>query len=748
MRASFISTSVFCLVFALSGCGGGGSSGGSGNAGSNPPPVPAPPPSPPPGGGADPFGLNARPSLASFTLPTQGSGAASFDLVNAFPNLRFDTALYAAGVPGENRLVVVEQNGRILAFEDSPTVTSARTLLDISGRVLSGGESGLLGLAFDPDFQQNRYVYMHYSLDAPLRSVIARMTWNESADLIQPASEKTILVIDQPFTNHNGGMLTFGPDGHLYIGMGDGGSGGDPNNLAQNTTTLLGKMLRIDVHPLNPNDPYDVPADNPFVNDSAVDSRIYAIGLRNPFRFSFDRQTGDLWLGDVGQTQREEINIIEAGNNYGWRVREGNLPFDDSQNTLPLSAFTSPVIDYGRSEGIAVIGGYVYRGSQFGALFGRYLYTDFLGGSIWALAWDGSQVVSNDVIVSTTQNFTSFGEKNNGELLLVGQGGTLFDLQPSGGGGGQIPTLLSQTGIFTDLVNLTPASGLIEYEPSQPFWSDGVDKRRWVGVPDNEQVDFTALDWSFPEGTVTVKHFEVDLNANDASSTRRLETRVFLHTSQGWQGFTYRWNQAQTDATLLASRETETLNITRANGSVVSQTYEYPSRVDCLGCHTEQAGFVLGLETRQLNTNFDYAGVIDNQLRSLNNISWFDRDIGTADQYGQFPALDDVAASTEDKARAYLDINCSQCHRPNSTAPTNLDLRAETALASMNAVDVMPQAGTLGLQDARIIAVGDKSRSVLWLRMQQLDGNRMPPLSTHVVDEAGVEIIGTWIDGL
>jgi uncharacterized repeat protein (TIGR03806 family) len=686
--------------------------------------------------------------LASLTLPTQGSGAASFDLLNAYPNLRFDSALFAAGVPGENRLVVVQQNGQIQVFEDSSTATSARTLLDISGRILSGGESGLLGLAFDPDFQQNRYVYLHYSLDAPLRSIIARMTWDEAADLILPSSEKNILEIGQPFTNHNGGMLAFGPDGYLYIGMGDGGSGGDPNNLAQDTTTLLGKMLRIDVHPLNPNDPYDVPVDNPFVSDLGVLPEIYAIGLRNPFRYSFDRQTGDLWLGDVGQTQREEIDIIESGNNYGWRVREGNLAFDDSQNTLPLSAFTPPVIDYGRSEGIAVIGGYVYRGNQFGSLFGRYLYTDFLGGSVWALAWDGSQVISNDVIVSTTQNFTSFGEKNDGELLLVGQGGTLFELQPATGGGGQIPTLLSQTGIFTDLNNLTPASGLIEYQPSQPFWSDGVEKRRWVGVPDNEQVDFTALDWSFPLGTVAVKHFEVDLDVNDPSSTRRLETRVFLHTSQGWQGFTYRWNQAQTDATLLTTRETEILNITQSNGSVSSQTYEYPSRIDCLSCHTEQAGFVLGLETRQLNTTFEYAGVIENQLRSLNNINWFDQDIGEADQYGQFPALDDVAGSTEAKARAYLDINCSQCHRPNSTAPTDLDLRAVTALSSMNAVDVMPQAGSLGLQNPRIIAPGDKSRSVLWVRMQQLDGNRMPPLSTHVVDETGVEIVGAWIDGL
>ena len=343
-------------------------------------------------------------------------------------------------------------------------------------------------------------------------------------------------------------MLAFGPDGYLYIAMGDGGSGGDPLNSGQDMTTLLGKMLRIDVHPSDPNDAYDIPVDNPFVGNANVLDEIYASGLRNPFRFSFDRQTGDLWLGDVGQGQLEEIDLITAGSNYGWRVFEGTQPFDDSQNTLPISAFTPPVFEYGRSEGVAVIGGYVYRGNQLATLFGRYLYTDFGSGTVWALAWDGNQVTANDVIASASSP-TSFGETNDGEVLIVSRNAGLFSLAEAGGGGGQIPALLSQTGLFSDLDNLLPASGLIEYIPNLPFWSDGAGKRRWVGIPDNQVVDFSADDWTFPVGTITVKHFEIELTEGDPSSTKRLETRVFVNTSdQGWQGFTYRWNAGGTDA--------------------------------------------------------------------------------------------------------------------------------------------------------------------------------------------------------
>ena len=249
-------------------------------------------------------------------------------------------------------------------------------------------------------------------------------------------------------------------------------------------------------------------------------------------------------------------------------------------------------------------------------------------------------------------------------------------------------------------------------------------------------------------GTVVVKHFELALTEGDASSQRRLETRLLINTSSGWQGFTYRWNAQGTDATLLTGRETETIAVNLAAGGTRDQLYEYPSRTDCLGCHTDAAGRTLGLKTRQLNRNFAYSNAIDNQLRSLNNIGLFTTDIGTSTQYEIFPELNDAAQSVESRARTYLDTNCSICHQPGGPTPVDLDLRFDTALAATNTVGIAPNAGDLGVVNALIIAAGEKERSVLWTRMNRLDADRMPPLASHLVDQTAVDLIGQWIDRL
>ena len=734
---------VLCLsivVVLLGACGGGGGSGGNSNApgpgGTTPPP-------------AAPFGLTQRAPVAAFDLPTQGVALGSFDLTNRFPNLSFPVAVFVAGVPGENRLAVVQQSGFARAFVNDVATTTFQTVLDVSGQVLNSGEQGLLGLAFDPDFATNRFIYVHYSAaSGQRRSVISRFTWDAGTDSAALNTEKVLLEINQPFGNHNGGMLAFGPDDLLYIAMGDGGSGGDPQNNAQDPSNLLGSMLRIDVHPNNPADPYDIPLDNPTFTQPGARAETWAIGLRNPFRFSFDRATGDLWLGDVGQGAIEEIDIITSGGNYGWRVFEGTQPFDGSANTLPNSAFTDPVFEYDHSEGVAVIGGYVYRGNSLPSLQGRYIYTDFGSGTVWALDYDGANVLANDVI-ATASSPTSFGEDNQGELYLVSQNGGIFGFDETGGGGGTIPDQLSETGLFVDLGTLTPASGLIEYELNHPFWSDNAIKRRWVAVPDSARVQFAATGpWSFPRGTVAVKHFELELVEGDPSSRLRLETRLLIHTASGWQGFTYRWNVQGTDATLLSGRETEMISVKLAGGGTRDQRYEYPSRTDCLGCHTQVAGRTLGLQTRQLNRDFVYPAATDNQLRSWNNINLFTADIGAADQYGAFAAVDDSTQSVEVRARAYLDTNCAVCHQPGGATPVDLDLRFDTSVANMNVLAVAPTAGDLGISNALIVAAGEKERSVLWERMRRLDADRMPPVSSHLVDDVGVDVVGQWIDAL
>ncbi|MEE4383194.1 MAG: PQQ-dependent sugar dehydrogenase [Pseudomonadales bacterium] len=727
------------FLLGLVACGGGGGSGPAD------PPTSPPAPSPPPA--SEPFGLETREPLAPLRLPTGSGSPGGFDLEDAFPALpAFDVPLFVAAVPGEDRLVVVEQSGRLRAFAEDPGADASEVVLDLSGRVLFGGEQGLLGLAFDPEFERDRFLYVHYSASGPRRSVIARFFWDPTTDRVDPASERVILEVPQPYANHNGGMLAFGPDGHLYVALGDGGSAGDPDRNGQDPSTLLGSLLRLDVRPADPALPYAVPVDNPFVGRTGFAPELWAFGLRNPFRFSFDRQTGELWLGDVGQGAREEIDLIVRGGNYGWRRFEGTLLYDAGEALGGGVPHTPPLFEYGRDAGVSVIGGYVYRGTRHASLFGRYLYTDFGSGTVWALEREGDTVRSNEAI-ATASSPTSFGEDGAGELLVVSRSGRLLTLVAAASGD-ELPERLSETGLFTDLATLAPAAGLVEYTLNVPFWSDGTRKRRWFAVPDDRFVGFDATgSWDFPVGTVTVKHFELRLDENDASSDRRLETRLFVHTDGGWLGFTYRWNDAGTDAFLLAAGETDTFTVTEADGSTRTQRYDYPSRTDCLRCHTEVAGRTLGLETRQLNRDFDYALATDNQLRALNHAGWFDTDIGSADRYGAWPALDDPTVPVAERARAWLAANCASCHQPGGPTPTALDLRFDTALDATGML-AAPSSGSLGIADARIVDPGSPATSVLLERIRRLDDTRMPPLSSHVVDETGVTLVEAWIEGL
>jgi uncharacterized repeat protein (TIGR03806 family) len=693
------------------------------------------------------FGINTRPPVGNFTLPNQGGAPGTFTLVEAFPNLpNFNRPLFLAPVPApDTRLVVVEQTGRVRAFVPDTATSTTTDVLSVSSLITtSGDEQGLLGFAFDPNFATNHYIYVDYTRSGDGATVIARYTW-DGTNTANLNTAKIILTVPQPAANHNGGMIAFGSDGYLYIAFGDGGGSNDQFNNGQNLNSLLGKILRIDVHPANDATPYLVPSGNPFVNMANRRPEIWAFGLRNPFRFSFDRQTGQLWVGDVGQNQFEEIDIVTKGANYGWPAFEGNHAYQ----SVPLAGgipHTPPVHEYDHSDGIAVIGGYVYRGSQFASLFDRYLYTDFGSGTVWAIGTDGA----NNGTIAMDASPTSFGEDNAGELYVVSQTGRIDVLNESGGGGSQ-PVLLSQTGLFTNLANLTPASGLIEYDLNLPFWSDGALKRRWVAIPDGTSVTFSATgNWTFPVGTVIVKHFEMELTEGDPNSRRRLETRLLVRTASDWQGFTYRWNVGETDADLLTGGQTENLTVNLAAGGSITWPYSYPSRTDCLLCHTSIANGALGLVTRGMNRDFNYGAVTDNQLRTLNHINYFSTNIGAATQYQAYPAIDDTNATVAVRARAYLAVNCSQCHQPSGPTPVNLDFRFDTADAAMNAINAPPTQGTLGLTNARIIAPGAKESSVLWERMRRPDPNtvRMPPIGTHRIDQVGVDLIGEWIESL
>jgi len=718
------------------------------------------------------FGLDQRIIVSGVAFPLDdpaqsGGGNGPVQLVRTFSNVSFSSPVYLTSAKdGTDRIFVVEKRGTIKVFPNQDNVSSTTTFLDISSKVLNSGEQGFLGLAFDPNYSQNGFFYVYYSRSSPRRSVISRFSVSSNPDVANSGSEQVILQISQPYSNHNGGMIEFGPDNMLYIGLGDGGSGGDPEETGQDCTDLLGSILRI-----NPNGgtPYSVPADNPFAgggnhscgDHSNVSSRVcgingeatnqiceevWAYGLRNPWRFSFDRTTGRLWAGDVGERAREEIDIIGSGDNLGWDIYEGTRSYENPTGR-PASDFVSPIHDYDRSSttgGKSVTGGYVYRGSNVPDLLGKYIYGDYQSGRIWMLAFSGTSFVSNTEFASLS-SLASFGEDEGGDLYAVSLDGPIRRFEQEQSGGGSIPTTLSATGLFETVSSLTPTPGVIEYDVNAPLWSDRAIKKRWIALPGTQTIGFSSTqEYSFPVGTALVKHFDLDLASG---ATRRLETRVFFLHNQGWVGYLYKWNNAQTDADLISNSETDTFTVNNPAGGTMSQVWYYPSRSDCMNCHKSQAGRILGVRTRQLNRDFDYSGTTDNQLRSWNHIGLFSNDIEPI-SYDAYPEYDDLSATTEARSRAYLAVNCSICHQPGIPQSDVFDVRYGTSLAGTNLIDVSPQYGNLGLTNPARVRSGVKESSVLWERMRRLDSNRMPNLASSVVDAQAVDFIGQWIESL
>lgn len=346
--------------------------------------------------------------------------SAVIPLENAFPNLSFERPVeFTHAGDGSNRVFVLEQEGRIRVFDNQASTKSAGVYLNIENKVSSEGEMGLLGLAFHPNFKQNGYFYVYYTKRKPLESIIARYKASSStANTIDASTETILLKISQPYDNHNGGKLAFGPDSFLYISLGDGGAWGDQHNYAQNRTSLLGKILRIDVNKTDKGN-YGIPADNPYVgNKEGFREEIFAYGLRNPWRFSFDAKTGQLWTGDVGQNEFEEVDIITKGGNYGWRLKEADrcyTPRKDCDN----GNLTEPIHQYPRSDGVSITGGFVYRGSHLPLLQGKYIFADYSNGNIWALAFEGNKKTNNQLLTNEGGSVSAFGEDANGELYIL-----------------------------------------------------------------------------------------------------------------------------------------------------------------------------------------------------------------------------------------------------------------------------------------------------------------------------------------
>ncbi|TFH22423.1 MAG: hypothetical protein E4H03_08455 [Myxococcales bacterium] len=594
---------------------------------------------------------SARPAAAPYLGLPSSSPVTTPDhwiTVPAFPGLTFDDPTAMTPDPRGERLYVAEREGRVFSFLNDRNAADTTVVLDLRHQTQGNSDSGMLSLAFHPDFgvpgSPNRgYFYVVYAYsDAPIvderpgpgtptRFRLSRFHIPDGARVADPADE--LVLIEQEDQNlwHMGGAMFFHPvDGFLYVTLGDEGGGRcQYGNCQRIDRDLFGGVLRIDVdrrggdvsHPIGRQPQsgrtrrYFIPNDNPFVGGPGNLEEFYAIGLRSPHRMTHDAVDGLTWISDVGQSQREEIDLLARGANYQWNILEGTVPFrDDEAPPVPLiGEWTGPLYDYGRSTGTTLIGGHVYRGEEHFELYGKYVFADHGNGRIRALRYErtdtGAEFVAVEELYTSSfggrsDGITSFGVDENDELYIMtlGEESVIHRLMICDKEPGDLPLTLSATGLFTDLSSLTTVPALIPYSVNSPLWSDGTVKSRWFSVPDSETIAFSANDQRhFPPGSVFVKHFELPVDESDPAIRRRLETRVLVAQADGsYYGISYRWRDDQTDADLLVAALTENIEVRRVDGSVREQQYRYPSPTDCLRCHTAEGGDVLGVKTRQL----------------------------------------------------------------------------------------------------------------------------------------------------
>ncbi|MBE2213225.1 MAG: PQQ-dependent sugar dehydrogenase [Opitutaceae bacterium] len=730
--------------------------------------------------GAQPLTRVAATSLAlPANPPTLG-----YTTQRALGTLSFNQPVAIVSAPGEtDRLFVVEKPGRIIVVQNPGSASpTSSVFLDISARVGdSSGEQGLLALAFHPNFATNGYFYVWYTLSTTTPAGTGRhdrlarfRVSSGDADVADATSEQPLITQRDEASNHNGGDIHFGPDGYLYLSTGDEGGGNDQYANGQRIDRdFFSSILRLDVdqragslapntHPAVHAGTYTVPPDNPFigattfngaaVSAAAVRTEIWAIGLRNPWRFSFDRDTGRIWIGDVGQGAREEVSVITApGQNFGWPYREGFIA-GPRANPPASAALVDPVWDYPRSAGNSITGGIVYRGSALSQLYGRYIVADYGSGNIWALAYDGTAPASS-ILLTTDGGIVGFGvNPANGDILLadIGEGQVKRLAYNSTSTGTPFPTTLSATGAFSSLATLTPAAGVVEYEPNVSFWSDHARKRRWFALRDTTSTfGFEAVNnWSLPTGAVWVKHFDLETTRGDPSTARRIETRFLVKTATGVYGITYRWNDAQTEATLVPEEGADVDFTITDGGASRTQTWRYPSRAQCLACHTPQGGYALSFNTRQLNRAHTFPGGAANQITALSDAGYLAAAAPAPATLARLAPADDTSASLEWRARSYLDANCSNCHRPGGSALGTWDARSKTPLSLARIVNgALTNSGTDPA--TRVIVPGDTGHSRLLHRIQGSNGtSRMPPLGSNERDLTGEQLITDWIADL
>lgn len=655
---------------------------------------------------------------------------------------------------------VVERTGKIFIF--NPQSQTKSLLLNLQALVKNfyappNTASGLLGFAFDPRHPINFKFYVNLTTrdGSSVISHVLQFTRNQNTLQVDQSSQKEILSFAQPDTTaHKAGMIAFGPmDGALYISTGDGGIPLDPDQHAQTLGNLMGKILRIHIE----DNGYSIPLDNPFSNGSLCGkfstnltppcAEIWAYGLRHPWRFSIDPATNLLWIGDVGHHVREEINRTLAGSNitstkggknFGWNVCEGSFsPIDQDQTFCTFAEL--PFLDYPHVSaeylsGYSVTGGKVYHGENLPQFKGHYIFSDFISGQVWAVS--NNQTLEK---VTDLPAITAFATDENHELLALTLSGEIYrwTLNPNPQKG--VPSLLSQTGIFKDLKTLLVHDGIYAYDVIQPLWSDGALKKRWLALPQLSQIKFSENEpWQFPLGSTLIKHFEI----KTLKGLKRLETRVLVLSDQGWRGFSYRWHEDQTDASLLTKTEFE--SILTPLGPV---TWHYPAN-DCHRCHSPASGTLLGITPKQLRKKILYPNdVEETPLSAWKHIGLFSNKDDVTPEGTAFVSLTQAQqdpTQREQAIRSYLHSQCAHCHQPHGGTPARIDLRFDTPLEKTHLLSkaLGDNLGTSG----HILVPGEIHDSILWKRLKEINATTMPPLGKSIPDEKALQMIQQWIN--
>lgn len=681
---------------------------------------------------------------------------APFTVTRLFPKLTFKNPVDLVLAPDTDRWFLLEQGGKLFSFPNRPDVERADLVVDFSQGHQPFDSS--YAVAFHPRFAENGFLFVCYVLagSGPDGSHLSRFKVRPtSPPTIDPASETVVLRWQGG--GHNGCTLAFGNDGLLYISTGDAGDADPPDNrfsTGQDLSDLLGGILRLDVDRAEGTNAYAVPRDNPFVKTPGARPELYAFGLRNPWRMSIDRATGDLWVGDVGWEQWEMIYRVKPGGNYGWPLTEGPNPRVRTDVRPGPGPILPPLVALPHSEAASITGGRVYHGKKFPELHGAYLYGDWETGKFWALRHRGDQLVSNDELCHTSLKPVSFAEDRDGELVILDYNGGLYTLAPNAAPPANLafPRRLSETGLFRDLAGLTPAPGVVPYRINAEMWNDYARAEHHVGVP-AEGLIVTAGGratiagpmWNFPSNTVLARTLTLEMQRGAPSSRRRIETQLLHFNGTAWNAYTFRWNAAQTDADLVPSAGTnEVFTVTDADapGGRREIPWRFAGRAECFRCHNAWAGETLSFNWLQLNTPGATSELA--RLESLGVLR-----VQTPPQ--PLPRLappHDSSLPLAERARSWLHVNCAGCHRFGAGAGVPSQFNYEQPLEKTRARDAKPIRGDFGLLDARVIAPGDPFRSTLFYRINTEGSGHMPHLGARLVDEKGLRLIGDWIRSL